>query len=39
MTKIIKQIKFEGVWGELEARKCFHRQPFTEYLRQTLVFM
>ena len=24
-TKIAKQIKFEGVWGELEARNCFQR--------------
>ena len=39
VTKIVKQIKFEGVWGELEARGCFQRQSFTEYLRQTLDFV
>ena len=36
---MVKQIKFEGVWGKLEARNCFQRQSFTEHLRQTLVFM
>ena len=39
VTKIIKKIKFEGVWGKLEAKKCFQRQPFTKYLRLTLVSM
>ena len=39
VTKIIKQIKFEGVLGKLEAKNCLHRQPFTKYLRQTLIFM
>ena len=38
ITKIVKEIKFEG-WGKLEARKCFWRQSFTEYLGLTLVFM
>ena len=33
VTKIVKEIKFEGVWGELEAQKCFQRQSFTKYLR------
>ena len=23
---IVKEIKFKGVWGELEARNCFQRQ-------------
>ena len=23
VTKIVKEIKFEGVWGELEAKKMF----------------
>ena len=31
--KIVTQIKFEGVWGELEARSFFQRQSFTKYLR------
>ena len=39
VTKIGKEIKFEGVWGDLEAKKCFQRQSFTKYLRLTLVFM
>ena len=39
VTKIVKEIKFEGVWGDLESKKCFQRQSFTKYLRVTLVFM
>ena len=39
VTKIVKQIKFERVWGELAAKLCFRRQSFKKYLRQTLVFM
>ena len=31
--KIVMQIKFEGVWGELEAKSFFQRQLFTKYLR------
>ena len=27
--KIIKQIKFERVWGGLEAKKCFQRRSIT----------
>ena len=34
VIKIVKEIKFEGVLVELEATKCFQRQPFTKYLRQ-----
>ena len=26
VTKIVKEIKFEGVWGELESKRCFQRQ-------------
>ena len=37
--KIVKQIKFEGGWGELEARNSFQRQSFTKYYKQSLVFM
>ena len=33
ITKIVDQIKFEGVWGELEARNCPQRQSLTKYLR------
>ena len=39
VTKIIKEIKFEGAWGKLEGRTCFRRDSFTKYLRLTLVFM
>ena len=39
VTKIVNEIKFEGVWGTLESKKYFHRQSFTKYLRLTLVFM
>ena len=37
--KIVKQIKFERVWDELEAKNCFQRQLFTKYLRQTLALV
>ena len=39
VTKIVKESKFEGVWVELAAKKCFQRQPFTKYFRLTLVSM
>ena len=39
VTKIVKEIKFEGVWGKLEAKDYFQRQSFTKYLRVTLVVM
>ena len=26
VNKIVKEIKFEGVWGELKAKNCFQRQ-------------
>ena len=26
VTKTVKEIKFEGIWGELESKKCFWRQ-------------
>ena len=29
---IVKEMKFEGVWGESEAKTSFQRQPFTKYL-------
>ena len=29
ITNIVKEIKFEGIWGELESNKGFQRQPFT----------
>ena len=39
VIKIVMQIKFERVWGELAAKLCFQRQLLKKYLRQTLVFM
>ena len=39
VTKIVKEIKFEGVWGELKAKNCSQRQSFTKYLRQPPLFM
>ena len=39
IIKIVKEIKFEIVRGELEARKCFQTESFTKYLRLTLVFI
>ena len=39
VTEIVKQIKFEGIWGELRAKSCFRRQAPTKYLRKTQVFM
>ena len=38
-TKDVKEIKFQGVWDEIEAKKCFQRQSLTKYLRLNLVFM
>ena len=40
VSKIVKGNQFQGVWGELEAKKkCFQRQSFTKYLRLSLVFI
>ena len=39
LTRIVEEVKFEGIWGQLEAKNCFQRQSFTKYLRLTLVFM
>ena len=39
VAKIVKEIKFEEVWGELESKTSFQRQSFTKYLRLALVFM
>ena len=30
VTKIVNEIKFEGVWGKLEAQKSFHRHRMFE---------
>ena len=39
IIKIVKQIKFEIVRGELEARKCFQRESFTKYFRLIFDFL
>ena len=40
--RIVKRFKagnFDGAWDEIEANKCFQRQSWTKYLRQTFDFM
>ena len=37
VTKILKQIMFQGVWGESESKTGFQRQSVTKYWRLTLV--
>ena len=39
VTEIVKEVKLERVWGELEAKYCFQRQSFTKYLRLILIFI
>ena len=43
VIEIAKEIKCKGVWGKvwgnLEPKKGFQRQPVTKFLRLTLVFM
>ena len=39
VTKIVKEIKFEGVWDKLESKNGFKRESFAKYLRLALVFM
>ena len=39
VIKIVKEIRFKGVWVKLEVKNYFQRQSFTKYLRLTLVFM
>ena len=34
VTKIVKQIRFEGFMGNLETRNCFQRHSFTKFLKQ-----
>ena len=33
VTKIVKEIKFEKNWGELEAKYCFQSQSWRKYMR------
>ena len=41
ITKNVKEITFDVVWGELESKnkKSFKRQKLTKYLRLTLILM
>ena len=39
VPKIVKEIKFEGVWGILKSGKVFQRQSFTKCFRLTPGFM
>ena len=43
VTKIVKEIRFVEVWGELQSRKSLQGQGYlilnTGYLRLTLVFV
>ena len=33
VTNMIKETKFELIWGNLEAKIYFQREPFLKYLR------
>ena len=37
--KIVKQIKFKGVWGRVRKKNCLMIESWTKFLRQTLFFM
>ena len=39
VSKILKQIKFESTYKELETKSCFKRESWQNYLRQILVLM
>ena len=39
VTKSVKAIKFEGVWHELELKKCFQGQWLRKCSGGTLVFI
>ena len=39
VTKIVKPIKFERDWGNLEAKYCFQRESCPKCIRQTLVLV
>ena len=39
VSKIVKEIKFEGALGKLQSRKRFQRQSVTKYLRLSIVFI
>ena len=39
VTKIVVKMNFEEAWDTLEAGNIFQRQSWTNYVRQTVVFM
>ena len=39
LSEIVKLIKFEGGWGELEAKYCLQIQFWLKYMSQTLVLV
>ena len=39
VSKIVKEIKFEGVWGDLGAGNCIRGWSFAGYMRVALVFV
>ena len=39
VSKIVEEIKFKGVWGDLKAKNCFQKWSFTGYMRLALVFV
>ena len=39
VTKIVVKMNFEEAWDTLEAENIFQRQSWTNYVRQTVVFM
>ena len=39
VTKIVVKMNFEEAWDTLEAENIFQTQSWTNYVRQTVVFM
>ena len=39
VRKVFPKMKFEEEYGKLEADKCFQKESWTKYMRQTLVLM
>ena len=39
VTKIVKKMKFEGVWPKLQEKNCLQRRSITKYIRLTSGFM
>ena len=39
VTKIVKQLKFQGSWWRVKAKYCLRREFWPKYLRQSVVFL